>query len=915
MADLIDERIADIEELDLLRRRARTLQQEAVEALTAEIYLPQPRNQKTPGWEKWKRAPERKREGWCGTDDDVEKAMMLLALRKLPAKQPGRSEIQRQSCENIRKDLLKIRVEDCAKNKDLNPRESLDSVPILRCAMVLQALVGTDGCALKQAALACFYRIVLELSEIVTPTWSGGAARASTDALASAFITGECARALGVLENAMLGTAEAAELIAQEKTRIAGARSEVPVWREQEEAFRASALYASLNGLWPRLAVKLSDEQLLNRLGKLAGNRTNLADELASLVDELEAGLTATLGDIPSVKDILRAAVPASPGSATATVAQIVANELGGAAQNAARLFLTKLIASRKNNQPPSVVGGMRVARNFREAAQIVHDLLEPITRFAESAIDRELARPQLGLTVDGAELIFAACLLGRRSGWHQPRVAAAFELARQLLTADGRLSNVQPFNIKTGGYRLNVAIFEVTRRMAELAARVEIRLEPAFVKILMRPFEHTRAPGPDDSLRGWMTDPRGGEAKSEWWVTALAFDALTTMIAMLDAEINRQVLEHFHVLRPVEIDLNLAGLFYPDYGITALRNWDRSVAVKLQELRIHAGRGPREQTPLYSLVLYGPPGTGKTTLVEAIAKSADVPLVEITPSDILVGGEEAIERRTRHVFRALTMLTNVVILFDEFDPILQDRAKRKGNELPNSIFEFLTPGMLPKLKRLHESAKDNRVSYVLATNFVYNLDPAVIRQGRFDDQHGIYPPDAASRLGRLSEQLKRQNDPELKLDNADKVRRLLHAVCKTGGGGMDQIARPGWYSAKKFPRGFPAKSLFHYIKTESPMDEVRQEAKFDEQWPVFAKHRNNSPTVSPPPPISDPALRERMSKPEKQYWDDWSAIYDWDAELAKEIKKAGGTATVKLIGNWLTRWIKARRVLDAGLP
>jgi SpoVK/Ycf46/Vps4 family AAA+-type ATPase len=104
--------------------------------------------------------------------------------------------------------------------------------------------------------------------------------------------------------------------------------------------------------------------------------------------------------------------------------------------------------------------------------------------------------------------------------------------------------------------------------------------------------------------------------------------------------------------------------------------------------------------------VLYGPPGAGKTTLVEAVAKSAGVPLVEITPSDILVGGEEAIERRTRHVFLALSMLTHVVILFDEFDPILQNRGKRKGDEPAKSIFEFLTPGMLPKLKLLHDSAK-----------------------------------------------------------------------------------------------------------------------------------------------------------------------------------------------------------------
>src|SRR5262249_1087653 len=167
-------------------------------------------------------------------------------------------------------------------------------------------------------------------------------------------------------------------------------------------------------------------------------------------------------------------------------------------------------------------------------------------------------------------------------------------------------------------------------------------------------------------------------------------------------------------------------------------------------QLRAHAGAGPTEKDRLFSLILYGPPGTGKSTLVEAVAKSAAVPLVEITPSDILVGGAEGVERRTRHVFQALSKLTHAVILFDEFDSILLDRAKRDPDEIPQSVIEFLTPGMLPKLKALNEASKEQRISFVLATNFVDRLDAAVTRGGRFDDRHGIYPPDVGSRLERL---------------------------------------------------------------------------------------------------------------------------------------------------------------------
>lgn len=77
---------------------------------------------------------------------------------------------------------------------------------------------------------------------------------------------------------------------------------------------------------------------------------------------------------------------------------------------------------------------------------------------------------------------------------------------------------------------------------------------------------------------------------------------------------------------------------------------------------------------------------------------------MEVTPSDIIVGGAEAIERRAKTVFEALSLLTRVVILFDEFDPVLWRRKPDKG--VPISVFEFLTPGMLPKLKDLNRAAK-----------------------------------------------------------------------------------------------------------------------------------------------------------------------------------------------------------------
>jgi hypothetical protein len=53
----IEERIADIEKLDALRRRARMLREQAIEAVTGKICLPRPR-QKADRWVQDRKAQE-----------------------------------------------------------------------------------------------------------------------------------------------------------------------------------------------------------------------------------------------------------------------------------------------------------------------------------------------------------------------------------------------------------------------------------------------------------------------------------------------------------------------------------------------------------------------------------------------------------------------------------------------------------------------------------------------------------------------------------------------------------------------------------------------------------------------------------------------------------------------------------------
>jgi len=136
------------------------------------------------------------------------------------------------------------------------------------------------------------------------------------------------------------------------------------------------------------------------------------------------------------------------------------------------------------------------------------------------------------------------------------------------------------------------------------------------------------------------------------------------------------------------------------------------------------------------TVMLFGPPGTGKTTFARAIAGRLGWPFVELLPSK-LAGAASGLAAEVRRAFGELGRLEHVVVFIDEFDEIASSRRSRPEmqavvNELLKAIPPFRSqPGRL----------------LVCATNSIDNIDPAVIRPGRFDLIIPIGPPDDAARL------------------------------------------------------------------------------------------------------------------------------------------------------------------------
>ncbi|MEY2774833.1 MAG: hypothetical protein RL218_58 [Actinomycetota bacterium] len=139
---------------------------------------------------------------------------------------------------------------------------------------------------------------------------------------------------------------------------------------------------------------------------------------------------------------------------------------------------------------------------------------------------------------------------------------------------------------------------------------------------------------------------------------------------------------------------------------------------------------------PPATVLLFGPPGTGKTTFAKAIAGRLSWPFIELLPSK-LESGESSMSAELRTAMTDLLQLDHAVVFIDEFDEIA---SAREHNPTTKGVVNELLK-MIPAFR----SAPGHLL--VCATNFVADIDAAVLRPGRFDLVIPIGPPDLGARI------------------------------------------------------------------------------------------------------------------------------------------------------------------------
>ena len=184
---------------------------------------------------------------------------------------------------------------------------------------------------------------------------------------------------------------------------------------------------------------------------------------------------------------------------------------------------------------------------------------------------------------------------------------------------------------------------------------------------------------------------------------------------------------------------------------------------------------------------MFGPPGTGKTLMARAVAGEAGVPFFVISGSEVtgfLIGLGVA---RIKKLFRQARKRGGVIFI-DELDAIGGRRGRNQShNEDDRTLNQLLVEmdGFSPR----------EHVLVIGATNRQEDLDPALLRPGRFDRAVAVGLPTASEREAILRLHVRQRGVP---LDDDVDLARLARLMPQTSGADLANLVNEAAIAAAR---------------------------------------------------------------------------------------------------------------------
>ena len=192
------------------------------------------------------------------------------------------------------------------------------------------------------------------------------------------------------------------------------------------------------------------------------------------------------------------------------------------------------------------------------------------------------------------------------------------------------------------------------------------------------------------------------------------------------------QTFDGFHYARQERVDCGKYRITHPkEIGFEDIVGLDDVRDELLEALHYITHRdeyGSDVPAPCLCYILYGPPGTGKTSLIAALAKSADIPVFNAPNSIFSDAGE------LRAMFQKAATMAPAIVVLDEFNSIGDSTLFWKRDAI-NELLAFLDG-----------TQRQSKLLVLASTNHLEQIEQAFLRCGRFGRQIKIDLPTAEAR-------------------------------------------------------------------------------------------------------------------------------------------------------------------------